>query len=156
MIKNLYLLRHGQAEHGFSLDDFDRSLTPAGISQLTSLAMALKRQSFYPDHVYCSPARRTQQTVEILTEQIDYTLPVDFLKDIYEASVRTLFEIVTGTDESFDNILIVGHNPGLSYLYDYLTSSSFGDMTPGELVKIEFENQKWFEVTKGSGTKKTI
>lgn len=156
MVKEVYLLRHGEAERGFHLDDIDRQLTPAGISQLTALAAHLKSQSFYPDHIYCSTAKRTGQTMEIIGEQLDYTLPVDYRSEIYEASVRTLFELVTKSDPEFEKILIVGHNPAISYLCDYLTQDFFGDMSPGKMVCIAFENQTWEEVSKGSGIKRTI
>ncbi|MFH6984395.1 histidine phosphatase family protein [Marinoscillum sp. 108] len=156
MVKNLYLLRHGQAEYGFQGSDFDRSLTVNGVIQLRSLGQAMKLKSFYPDKVYCSTANRTQQTAEIFTEELDYTLPVHYMEEIYEASVRTLFELITKQDEADSVILIIGHNPGISYLYDYLTSANFGDMTPGELVRIEFEDLAWSEISKGVGFKKTI
>ncbi len=156
MVKNLYLLRHGQAEYGFQGSDFDRSLTVNGVIQLRSLGQAMKLKSFYPDKVYCSTANRTQQTAEIFTEELDYTLPVHYMEEIYEASVRTLFELITKQDEADSVILIIGHNPGISYLYDYLTSANFGDMTPGSWSGSSLKTWPGQRSPKGVGFKKTI
>lgn len=152
MVRNLFLLRHGHAEHGFQIPDFDRSLSSTGVNQLTTLGMSLKKVGFYPNKIFCSPAKRTLQTAAIITEQLDYNLPVEYTADIYEASVRTLLDIVTHVDDRHERILIIAHNPGISFLFDYLTADSFGDLSPGQLAQVVFENQRWQEVTKGSGT----
>lgn len=156
MVRNLYLLRHGRAAHGFDMADIDRPLIPTGIAQLTDLGAYMKIKGFNPDKIYCSAAKRTRETAKVITEQIGYSKPVEYRDEIYEASVKTLFDLVVNCDDAFETVLIIGHNPGVSYLYDYLTESSFGDMTPGELVKIQFENLSWKEVSQGLGVKKTL
>ncbi|REE05646.1 SixA phosphatase family protein [Marinoscillum furvescens] len=156
MVRNLYLLRHGRAAHGFDMADIDRPLISTGIAQLTELGAYMKTKGFDPDKIFCSTAKRTRETAKVITEQIGYSRPVEYREDIYEASVKTLFEIVVGCDDAHQTVLIIGHNPGVSYLYDYLTESNFGDMTPGELVKIEFEDLSWKEVSQGLGVKKTL
>lgn len=152
MRKALYLLRHGEAEGGYGMKDFDRSLTDRGVNDINALALEMKKQDFYPDHVYCSTAKRTQQTAQILIEQLDYSLPLDFREEIYEASVKTLFDLVCASEADHNSVLIIGHNPGLSYLFEYFTKR-FGNLSPGDMLKIEFEGQEWAEISKGSGVK---
>ncbi len=155
MRKELYLLRHGEAESGYGMRDVERPLTDRGINDITALALQLKKQDFYPDHIYCSTAKRTRQTCQILIEQLDYSLPVDFRQEIYEASVKTLFDLVCSTNPNHHTVLVIGHNPGLSYLFDYFTKR-FGNLGPGDMLKIAFENQEWVAVSKGTGMKQSL
>lgn len=153
MVRKLYLLRHGQAavEHG--LRDFDRHLTPTGNRQLSALATRLKGLGFYPDKIYSSPSKRTRETAAIVSHELNYLLPIEYIDGIYEASVKTLFDMVVQSDDSCQSLLIIGHNPAISYLFEYLTDSDYVGMTPGEIICVEFENLQWSEVSKGLGRK---
>lgn len=151
MVRILYLLRHGQAVSDFYMKDFDRPLTTYGINQLTQLGTVLQMTGIHMDKIYCSPANRTRQTLDVILEKIGSHSPVEFRDEIYEASVRTLFDLVTKTEESIKTLLLIGHNPGISYLVDYLTSGAFGDMSPGKLVKIIFQDLEWGQISKGLG-----
>lgn len=161
MVRNLFLLRHGQAAHDFNLKDFDRPLTGAGRNQLEAMFARLHDEGFYPDKVYCSPSRRTMETCSIFVEHVNYTIPVQYENDIYEASVEKLFKILTASNDQETSILMIGHNPGISYLYDYLSDNKsrrpqFSGLAPGELVQLVFENLSWAEVSKGLGLRKEI
>lgn len=156
MVKNLYLLRHGQAAVNYGLNDFDRPLTALGNSQLRSLGNRLQKTGFSPNKIYCSPSNRTRQTCGILIKELNYSLPVEFVDGIYEASVKTLFDLVTSADDSYSSVLIIGHNPGISYLFDYLTNNDHTGMSPGEIMHVVFENLSWSEVSKGTGFKQAI
>lgn len=156
MTKNLYLLRHGEAEHGQYQADITRKLTERGVNKLRSLGIEMKGKSFFPDKVYCSTAVRTRETAATFLEQIGYDRPVLFLKEIYEASVKSLFDIVTSTEEDFATVLLIGHNPGITYLMEYLVKHARQSLAPGDLVGIEFENLKWSEVSKEMGTKMNL
>lgn len=151
MVRKLYLLRHGRTEHGFQMPDVERALTRTGSDQVASLGKDMGKKGFCPDVIYCSTARRTRQTAGIFTGQLDCQCAVEYREEIYEASVRTLLELVAKTDDRHHTALLIGHNPGLSYLYEYLTGAGADDMLPGELVCIGFEVVPWAEVSKGTG-----
>lgn len=152
MLRSLYLLRHGTAEQNYFVSDFDRSLTAEGVIQVRNLGLKLRKEDFYPSITYCSSANRTRQTADIFLEQLDYVLPVKFQKSIYEAPTRVLFEIVVNCADEFDSLLLIGHNPGLSHLCEYLSGNSYVDMHPGRLVRLDFDDVSWSEISKSSGT----
>lgn len=153
MVRKLYLLRH--AEAGFPIGnekDFDRNITYNGIQTIKQLAAHLKTQAFHPEYVYCSSAVRTEQTVNLLFEGMTLEPEISLRDEIYDASIRTLFELVTQTDNLYHEIMIVGHNPAISYLAEYLTGEAIGGLTPGQLVRIEFGVNTWSEVSQGLGS----
>lgn len=150
MVKNLYLLRHGQAAHALHSSDFERSLTENGRDQIKRLGEHLK-YVLKPDKIYCGTSRRTTETAEILMNTLGMDVQVTFDESIYEASLLTLLKVVTKTEETYSTCLLIGHNPGISYLFEYLISR-FRVLSAGEIAHIKFENMTWSELAKGTGT----
>lgn len=105
---------------------------------------------FDVDLTYCSTSDRTRQTFQHLSEALKKNLEVEFRDDIYEASVRTLFELLCESDKNLLSILLVGHNPGITYLAEYLSGEIIGNMFPGQLVKLEFGMGDWSQLSQGS------
>ncbi|MFT6866352.1 MAG: phosphohistidine phosphatase [Cyclobacteriaceae bacterium] len=148
MVRKIFLLRHGEAaipEHGVT--DFNRHLTPKGFNQIRSLGAKLTEISYKPSIVYCSTSERTRQTCQNLTESMNQTWDVEFLEEIYEGSVRSLFEVLSQTERDLHQILLIGHNPGISFLAEYLTGENVGNMMPGQLLKLEFALGDWSELS---------
>ncbi len=151
MIKKLFLLRHGQAESGFNMKDYNRSLTVEGERAIKTLSEQLASRNFNPENILCSPSKRTTQTCEILTSTIGYKGQVQYEKGIYEATAHQLFELISSAPDNVNTLLLIGHNPGISYLGHYLTGNFRDGMYPGQLVEVSFECDGWKEVSKGSG-----
>jgi len=153
MKKKLYLIRHSYAENPGTKRDFERQLTLEGQSKVRALGRHLLKESFLPGKILCSPAVRTTETVQNLVEELAINERIVEFKDtIYNASVRELLALINSLDESEQVIVIVGHNPAVSYLGEYLTSEGISGMEPCSMVSIKLENVKWEEVSQGDGT----
>ena len=50
-----------------------------------------------------------------------------------------------------NNLMLVGHNPGISMLCDYLCNYSVDFPTLG-IAKISFETEDWMEISAQTGT----
>ncbi|MEO9476161.1 MAG: histidine phosphatase family protein [Cyclobacteriaceae bacterium] len=151
MVRKIFLLRHGEAiypEQG--MDDMERSLTSKGSTQIRTLGAKMGDAGFDVDLTYCSSSDRTRQTFQHLSEALKKNLEVEFREDIYEASVRTLFELLCESDKNLMSILLIGHNPGITYLAEYLSGEIVGNMLPGQLVKLEFGMGDWSQLSQGS------
>ena len=61
------------------------------------------------------------------------------IEKIYDASVRELLEILNEIEESAKSVLLIGHNPTMSFFAEYLTGRGFAGMEPCGLVTISFE-----------------
>ncbi len=151
MVRKIFLLRHGEAMMpDYGMKDIERPLTSKGANQIRELGKELAQTSFKPDLVYCSPAVRTQQTLEHLSESMGQEWETELRPDIYEAAVRSLFEVLCESDNSIQSILLVGHNPGITYLAEYLSGEGIVGMRPGDLVKLDFAIGAWKELSQGS------
>lgn len=153
MTKTLYLLRHARAADRLSgQKDIERELDSIGLQNSTRMGMNFSNKTLQFDMIISSPAERAKQTASLIAEQIKYnTDKIHYNDEIYEASVRTLLQVVNRFKDEWNNVLLVGHNPSISYLAEYLTRSELGDMTTCGVARIEFNLESWTEVSEGNG-----
>ncbi|EKB47999.1 SixA phosphatase family protein [Cecembia lonarensis] len=149
--KVLFLLRHGEAAlSSVSGRDFDRPLKESGEKQLHRLSKTLKNKGLYFDLVLCSNAVRTLETEKI----IEKYLPVKeayFLSDLYEANPSKMLDLINGTSDEVRNLLIIGHNPGISALAAYLSGDNFINLRPGMMTKLDLFQSNWNMVGNNTG-----
>ena len=136
----IYLQRHAHTQSaGKGQDDFDRALDDKGFQQINAL------KYFYTEHfdgkrleVFCSTAKRTQTTLEALSE----TLEIEnkhFHHALYLPRLIELQQFVWSRDTSVSPVLIVGHNNALSELASYFLDDAI--MLPtGGLIGLQFED----------------
>ncbi|HUE78665.1 MAG TPA: histidine phosphatase family protein [Sphingomicrobium sp.] len=116
-MRRLFVLRHAKAsQHDPGGRDFDRPLTDPGRAAAASIGEFLKDRDFVFDLVLASPAARVRQTIACLAETYERPIEPDFREAIYNASTPTLLELLRSIEGEAENVLLVGHNPGLQEL----------------------------------------
>jgi len=115
-VRTLALLRHAKAMSPDDYaDDFERPLSPKGRSDATAAGLWFAAQGVRPQLVLCSPALRARQTWEAAAPAIGDIL-VAYEPRLYLTSPTDALELVQGTDQRVETLLVVGHNPTLSVL----------------------------------------
>ncbi len=158
MSRFLYLIRHAEAESpGSRQKDLDRRLTSEGVRDANHLGMFLANSQIHPDLVMVSHAKRAWETAKILAEQMRYGVDkIRSEEELYEAPIRILFRLINELAPDSENVVLIGHNPGLSFLADYLTGEDIGNMTPCTAIAIEFNLDSWELVAAKTGSSKFI
>ena len=153
MPKTLFLMRHAVAASAESRqDDKNRDLTQAGVKDSLHMGAWFVRQKARWDLMVSSSALRAEQTANLVAEGMKIEHPRVLVEDVlYDASVRQLLEYVNNIEDAYHSVLIVGHNPALSYLAEYLTKAHIGDMAPGSVAIIRFEFSSWKQVSENTG-----
>jgi phosphohistidine phosphatase len=153
MNKVLLIVRHAQAEQTNNVQkDFSRELNTTGYADSSRMGRYLASKKLMPDAVFSSPAHRARTTAQLLAEQLGFNYDlIVFDQEIYEASVRKLMQLINGLAETQTQVMIVGHNPHLTYLAEYLTQQEIGNIPTCGVVAITFGNQPWKEVSNGTG-----
>jgi phosphohistidine phosphatase len=109
-------MRHGKAEGSApSGDDFDRALAPAGWDEARAIGKALARADVAPTFAIVSPALRTRQTWEGVSEAAPGA-EVTFQKPLYNASASTLRSAFEAEEARAGTLILIGHNPGMHQL----------------------------------------
>lgn len=144
-MKTLTLLRHAKSSwKDTSLQDHDRPLSRRGHRDAPVMADRIKDAGIRPSLILSSPAARTWETAKIVAREIGY--PAEFLQRedrLYHASVMGLLKLVAGQDAGFNNIMIVGHNPGLTELANFLSPELTDNIPTCGVVSFEIKCDDW-------------
>lgn len=153
MKRYLYLIRHATAEDGsFYLPDFNRELTPEGIIQAARIGKRLSDNHLLPDLMISSSAPRAFQTAKVMAEQLDFDIekiePSDIL---YDGGAKAYMATINSISSNYEQVLVFGHNPDISFFAEYLTHADIGQMNKSGVVTIEFDDLDWAEVSARTG-----
>jgi phosphohistidine phosphatase len=120
-MKNLFLLRH--AKSGWEdpqIADFHRPLSKRGVSNALLLSNYILKNGITFDLVLSSPSERTQATLDLALAERSNLLNIRLDQSIYCGEAITLLNLIKLQDDSQENILLIGHNPGLQMLAESL------------------------------------
>jgi len=153
MSRTLYLVRHADAlSASTDQKDFDRTLTNNGYMYSTKMGHFLFEQEVRPNKFVSSDAQRARQTASNMAEQIKYdTNKIVWEPELYEASVRTFLEVINKLQVEWKVVVMIGHNPTISYLTEYITGADIGDMAACSVVEVDFKLDSWNEAGEGNG-----
>ena len=119
-MKRLFLLRHAKA--GFHPEDKPRPLAPRGIRDATWLGQYIKKAGLISDYILCSSAARAKETSSCLLKNIKDKPQVSFQDNLYLAPAGHLYDELKSLGPAINQIMIIGHNPGLSTLFQNLAN----------------------------------
>ena len=138
MKKTLYLLRHAKSSwKDFSLSDFDRPLNKRGKHDAPFMAEKMKEKGIQPDSIISSPAKRAKRTAKIFSDVLE--APLFLEAKLYEADIKEMLWIIQKAFETQDEVMIVGHNPELTYLNEILSDKEIFNIPTAGIVAIHFD-----------------
>ncbi len=154
-MKTVYLIRHAKSDWNSSyLTDFRRTLNNRGKKDAPLMGKKLNSLNAFPELVLSSPAERAKQTITAICKEINYPEEnIYFNESIYHSSTEDLIQLLNQLDDELEIIFLVGHNPGFTYLSNYLTDDYIDNIVTCGIVKIELEINSWNELIKGIGRK---
>lgn len=146
----LFILRHGQASTNKPCRDFERELTQKGESQAVQIGKWLTAHDLNPDFMITSPAKRALMTADIVSKTLNIEPQNSHIdSQIYEADLDDLLKVLARCSSKNHKILLVGHNPSLEYLIEFLLSERISSeqtigygIMPATLVHLEM-NVDW-------------
>jgi len=147
-MKRIYLIRHGKAEEGLDKADFERNLIDKGERKTRKMAAFMSDQKIKVDLMLVSMSNRTKQTAQILADEFSVSPgKIKIEKTLYLASTNSILDVIFGVDNQVENLVVVGHNPGISSLAVYLSKKEDLDWMPTSAVTaIEFKTNKWEDI----------
>ena len=152
-MKTLTLVRHAKAQDlSEDIEDEQRPLKESGLVDAAQLGARLHKQKLAPQLLLSSPAVRTLSTATILAGELRVPLQaIELEPQIYEAALEDLLDIVQTIDDEIENVLLVGHNPGISELASYLCKTALAPMPTSGVFTLNFEIEHWNATSKHSG-----
>lgn len=153
MTRYLYLFRHAEAEQPAGGPyDFRRSLTPQGMIDAARMGRLLKGKVPSLEAFVSSPSERTRMTAYVLAEQLGFDeQQIVYDEKLYEGAPRHYLAAVNLLNDTHQHAMLVGHNPSITYLAEYLTHEELGSVPTAGVVAIAFEGLAWAEVSARTG-----
>jgi phosphohistidine phosphatase len=157
-VKRLWILRHAKSSWSEAhVADRDRPLNQRGERAAVLMGAALAQTGVELDCILASPALRVRQTIERLGAQLTAEVPVCFDPDLYLASADTWLERLRELADA-DEVLVVGHNPGLEDLVGALAPvgdkaalrSLRGGFVTAALAEISLPLTEWHALRPGT------
>jgi phosphohistidine phosphatase len=154
-VKRLYLLRHAKSAWGDpTLPDRERPLAPRGRKAAKRMARWARKHDVRPQLVLCSSAVRARQTLQRVLPGLGE--PAVWIEvTLYAAAADTLLARIRALPEEVDEVMLVGHNPGLMDLALLLAAPgpnrkrARGNVPTGALVELELAAGHWRDVEAG-------
>lgn len=112
-MKHICLLRHAKAKRE-AASDFERPLSKRGRKDAKAMGEWLAASPFAPQFALCSPAARTQQTLERVRKSCALVDEPRLLQSLYGAVPSTFLARMRAAPASIDTLLVIGHNPGIA------------------------------------------
>jgi phosphohistidine phosphatase len=151
-MKHLILLRHASAEQG--ADDRERPLSTDGrkeAARMGSVLGALASRGFRPERALVSPALRTRETLAELRGALDALARVEEDEGLYLASPARLLARLQALPDASEQVLVVGHNPGLAELVQWLVERGEAavllraarGLAPAGLAALRISTPRW-------------
>jgi phosphohistidine phosphatase len=149
MYKEIIIVRHGHAVSNYvNISDFDRPLTESGILAAYNSANAIKKKNFIPEIIFTSSAIRALHTASVIRSVLELNNKILDIKDqIYIAEVETLIKIISDINSKIDKVILVGHNPTLTYFSNYF-NVIVNNLSPASFVHLKFKTNSWSEIKK--------
>jgi len=103
------------------------------------------------DRVDASAAIRAISAADLMTESRGVSGIVEEVEELYEASVRTFLQVINDTNESFESVFFVGHNPTITYLAEFISGNGVDNMEPGSMIHLKVEGIDWGGIGEKTG-----
>ncbi len=148
-MKRLFIIRHARADRGsHQKSDPERPLSSEGERDAQLLGAVLRDQYHaHVDRMLCSPARRALQTAQILAQAIGFDeQKIEFREQIYDGSIEALIQLLLYTDDSIRVLMLIGHNPNLTFLANHLCLGSIETIPPGGGIILDFDIDSWTQL----------
>ena len=147
-MKTLYLVRHAKSSwDNPGLSDFERPLMKKGIERSHRIIGFLKERDILPDLLISSPAVRALETAKLFSKGLGYpSKNIMVEQKIYDGYYDRILDIIYGTSNEIESLMIFGHNPTITNLANLFLHPGIDDIPTSTVVAIGFETQKWEEV----------
>lgn len=153
-MKTLLLIRHAKSSwKDETLTDKERPLNSRGKIDAPLMGEVLLRKQIEPDLILCSTAKRAYKTAKkIFVETLEYKKSdIHLTDDLYFTGVPFHMRIINTLANVKNTVAIVGHNPDLSNLTDYLANEPVEEMPTTGIYCLDFDVEKWEDIKRHTG-----
>ena len=144
-MKTLTIVRHAKSSwKDASLPDKKRPLNRRGERDAPEMGRRIQEHGIRPSLIVSSPAVRAWTTAKVIAQAINY--PREFLQKedrLYLASLDEILDVIVAQDNGFNNLMVVGHNPGLTDFANFLVPGLTNNLPTAGVVSVQIDRDDW-------------
>lgn len=152
-MRELLILRHGNAEKESARGDRQRPLKDSGKRGAQRMGVWLAAQGMPPDDIVASPAVRAKETAaKCIKSMGGDERQVRKDERLYQADISDLLAALADCPADAGRVLLVGHNPGLKQLVNHLCEAdqTIDSFPTGALIRLRLGDD-WSDLQAGQG-----
>ena len=149
-MKNLILIRHSKSSWDAPVQDIDRSISHRGVKDAHLIAS--KTSAILPSTyiVWCSKAKRTQETAFIFSQYLSIPLDtIHFSEDLYTFDSKKLEKNIKKCENSYDSLILFGHNEAITKFVNKFGDLYIDNVPTSGVVALQFDTNDWNNIAKG-------
>ena len=149
-MKKLFLIRHAKSSWDYEeLTDFERPLNERGRRDAQFMPKILIQQDLSPDLVITSPANRAITTAKYFCDSLGYFFNnIRVEPKLYGTGNDAILSVIQNIDNSFNNVILFAHNPGLTDLTNSLLNKRIDNVPTCGIVCLNLSIDSWNELSK--------
>ncbi|MEV0181617.1 histidine phosphatase family protein [Streptomyces sp. NPDC050625] len=121
--RRIVLFRHAKADWP-QVTDHERPLAERGRTDAAVAGRKLTDTGIPFDLALCSTAVRTRETWKLAVHEFPHRPKTVYEERLYEASPGELIAVLNEVPDDAQNVILIGHNPGVHGLAEILSGSS--------------------------------
>lgn len=134
-MRELMLLRHGKSDWRVDVDDYHRPLRDRGKRAAQQIGNWLKEQDSLPDVIISSSAERAYATADKACRAMGLDARhIIQNRELYLTGVQQHLSILANIEADHKRVLLVGHNPGMEELLQYLVAPTPQPQEDGKIM----------------------
>ena len=143
MTRRLIVMRHAKSDWANpKLSDHDRPLNDRGLRNAPLMGKHIADSNLTPQVVIASTAVRVRETLAFMLTAWPREPEVFYEQSLYLASLDTLHTHVRGLHDDWGDVLIVGHNPGLTEFVSRLAGQPL-EMPTAAVAVFTSDQKSW-------------
>ena len=124
--------------------DHQRPLSKRGKRDVPFMGALLKARAVHPDLIVASDARRALDTAIPIAETLGIDPSAILLEStLYHATDACILDLVKSLDAGWQQVMIVGHNPGLHEFVNRFIASPIPHLPTTGIVELQFKIDTW-------------
>lgn len=144
-MKTILICRHAKSDwSNLHINDVDRVLNDRGLRDAPMMGKRLAERKSIPELIIASTAKRAAQTALLIAKEINYPLEnIKWYDKLYHAPPSIISDVIFETDDTYNHIMIVCHNPGISDFLNQLAGGFMADMPTCAMASFHIDTEHW-------------
>ncbi len=144
-MKTVLLIRHAKSDWDSAFQtDRERKLNERGKRDAPDMAKRLLKKGVQIDRFISSTAVRAYDTCVLFAKEYDVKEKmIQQQASLYEAPAEAYELVISAADDDDDCIAIFGHNPGITYYVNTLTTTRIDNMPTCSVFAVKAHTRHW-------------